>query len=157
MTGTTLWEPPADVRQTSRIGDYLAWLERERGHTFDGYPALWEWSVTDLTGFWQSIWDYFEVIAHEQPTAVLGDATMPGAQWFPGATLNYAENVLRMPGVAEHDPVVIAYSQSRGPITLTARQLRDRVRRVRAGLHARGVGPGDRVAAYAPNIPETYV
>ncbi|MFI5890801.1 acetoacetate--CoA ligase [Actinoplanes sp. NPDC051513] len=156
MTGTVLWEPPADVRETTRIGDYLRWL-RGRGHDFASYERLWEWSVTDLSGFWQSIWDYFEVISHDPPTAVLADAGMPGAKWFPGATLNYAEHVLRMPGRDDEDTVVIAYSQSREPIRLSARQLRDQVRRVRAGLKARGIGKGDRVAAYAPNIPETYV
>lgn len=156
MTGTVLWEPPADVRETTRIGDYLRWLAG-KGHDFASYERLWEWSVTDLSGFWQSIWDYFEVISHDPPTAVLADASMPGAKWFPGATVNYAEHVLRMPGREDEDTVVIAYSQSRKPIRLTARQLRDQVRRVRAGLKARGVGKGDRVAAYAPNIPETYV
>jgi acetoacetyl-CoA synthetase len=157
MTDTVLWAPPADVRETSRIGHYLGWLERERGRRFAGYPELWDWSVTDLPGFWQSIWDYFDVIAHDPPTDVLADASMPGARWFPGVALNYAEHVLRLPGRADDDPVVSAYSQSREPIELTARQLRDQVRRVRAGLKARGVGKGDRVAAYAPNIPETYV
>ncbi|GIM89267.1 acetoacetate--CoA ligase [Paractinoplanes toevensis] len=157
MTGTVLWEPPADVRETTRIGAYLRWLERERGLVFADYAALWQWSVTDLPGFWQSIWDYFEVISHSPASAVLPDATMPGATWFPGATVNYAEHVLRMPGIGDDDPVVIAYSQSRESITLTARQLREQVRSVRAGLKARGVGHGDRVAAYAPNIPETYV
>jgi acetoacetyl-CoA synthetase len=157
MTGTVLWRPPADVRETSRIGHYLSWLERERGLTFADYAALWDWSVTDLEAFWQSIWDYFAVIAHDPPTAVLPDATMPGAAWFPGATVNYAEHVLRMPGLADDDPVVLAYSQSREPVRLTARQLREEVRKVRAGLKSLGVGKGDRVAAYAPNIPETYV
>ena len=156
MTGTVLWTPPADVRETTRIGDYLRWLER-RGHRFGGYAELWEWSVNDLPGFWQSIWDYFEVVSYDPPTTVLADATMPGARWFPGATLNYAEHVLRMPGRDDEDTVVLAYSQSREPIELSARQLRDQVRSVRAGLKARGVGKGDRVAAYAPNIPETYV
>jgi len=157
MTGTVLWEPPADVRETTRIGHYLAWLERERGLAFADFAALWQWSVADLDAFWQSIWDYFEVIAHDQPTAVLADAAMPGAVWFPGATLNYAEHVLRMPGLADDDPVVLAYSQSRTPRELTAQQLRAEVRKVRAGLRARGIGKGDRVAAYAPNIPETYI
>ena len=155
--GTVLWEPPVDIRDTSRIGHYLAWLESERGLPFADYAALWEWSVTDLSAFWQSIWDYFEVIGHEPATAVLDGAAMPGARWFPGATLNYAENVLRLPGFADDEPVVLAYSQTREPVTLTARQLREDVRRVRAGLKARGVTAGDRVAAYAPNIPETYV
>jgi acetoacetyl-CoA synthetase len=157
VTGRVLWTPPADVRETSRIGRYLAWLRDRRGLGFDDYAALWEWSVTDLPGFWRSIWDYFGVVAQTAPTDVLPDATMPGARWFPGATLNYAEHVLRMPGLADGDPVVWAYSQTRAPATLTAGQLRAQVRRVRAGLRALGVGAGDRVAAYAPNIPETYV
>jgi acetoacetyl-CoA synthetase len=157
MTGTVLWQPPADIRETSRVGHYMSWLRRERGIEADDYAALWQWSVDDLPAFWQSIWDYFEVVAHTPPTAVLPDASMPGARWFPGATLNYAEHVLRMPGRADDDPVVLAYSQTRAPRWLTVAELRDEVRLVRAGLKARGVGPGDRVAAYAPNIPETYV
>jgi acetoacetyl-CoA synthetase len=156
-TGTVLWTPPADVLETSRMGRFLSWLRAERGVEATGYAELWQWSVTDLPGFWRAIWDYFEVIAHTEPTATLPDAAMPGARWFPGATLNYAEHVLRMPGLADDDAVVLAYSQTREPVTLTARQLRDQVRRVAAGLRRLGVGAGDRVAAYAPNIPETYV
>ena len=155
--GTVLWEPPADIRDTSRIGRYLTWLQTERGLSFADYAALWEWSVTDLTGFWGSIWDFFGVVGHEPATAVLAGDAMPGARWFPGATLNYAENVLRMPGLADGETVVQAYSQSREPVALTVGELREEVRRVRAGLKARGVRKGDRVAAYAPNIPETYV
>ncbi|RIW50759.1 acetoacetate--CoA ligase [Micromonospora endophytica] len=152
-----LWTPPADVLQRSRIGAYLRWLAEHRGLEFADYDALWQWSVTDLDAFWRSIWDHFEVVAHTPPTATLGQRSMPGARWFPGATLNYAENVLRMPGRADDDPVVIAYGQTRDPVTLTAAQLREQVRRVAAGLRRLGVTSGDRVAAYAPNIPETYV
>jgi acetoacetyl-CoA synthetase len=152
-----LWTPPADVRRTTRIGDYLRWLERERGASFDDYQALWWWSVTDLPGFWSSIWDYFQVIAHAAPTTVLADEGMPGARWYPGARLNYAEHVLRMPGRHEPDPVVLSWSQTRDPVTLSAAQLREQVRRVAAGLRRAGVTAGDRVAGYAPNIPETYV
>jgi acetoacetyl-CoA synthetase len=155
--GEVLWTPPADVRERSRIGDFLTWLARERGRRFDGYADLWAWSTTDLPGFWRAIWDYFEVIAHRPPTDTLPDARMPGARWFPGATLNYAEHVLRMPGLALDDPVVYGYSQTREPVVLTATQLREQVRRVRAGLVRLGVHSGDRVAAYAPNIPETFI
>ncbi|MBE1484876.1 acetoacetate--CoA ligase [Plantactinospora soyae] len=157
MVGEVLWSPPADVRDRSRIGAYLHWLRTNRGLEFDDYAALWRWSVTDLDGFWRSIWDYFEVKAYAEPTATLVDAEMPGTRWFPGATLNYAEHVLRMPGLADDAPVVLGHSQTRAPVTLTAAELRDQVRRVRAGLVRLGVGTGDRVAAYAPNIPETFV
>src|SRR5690242_3235438 len=153
--GDVLWFPSAGQR--SRIGDFLDWLDRDRGLTFGGYPELWEWSTTDLAGFWRAVWDYFEVRAYRPPTDVLPDARMPGARWFPGATLNYAEHVLRMPGLADDDPVVLGYSQTRGPVTLTVAQVREQVRRVRAGLVRLGVCTGDRVAAYLPNIPETFV
>jgi acetoacetyl-CoA synthetase len=151
------WRPPADVLDTSRIGHYLRWLARNRGRSFDGYEALWRWSVDDLPGFWSSIWDYFAVIAHHPPAEPLAEAGMPGARWFPQATLNYAEHVLRAPGLTDHDPVVISRSQSRAQVTLTVAQWREQVRRVAAGLRRLGVTRGDRIAAYAPNIPETYL
>jgi acetoacetyl-CoA synthetase len=152
-----LWTPPADVRQVTRIGDYLGWLERERGRRFSDYSELWEWSVTELAGFWSSIWDYFDVRSYTPPGAALEQARLPGTRWFPGVTLNYAENVLRMPGLAAADPAVLSWSQTRSPVTVTAGELREQVRRVAAGLRRLGVGRGDRVAGYAPNIPETYV
>jgi acetoacetyl-CoA synthetase len=154
---TVLWNPPADVRETTRIGAYLRWLEQTRGLVFADYDDLWRWSVTDLDAFWRSIWDYFEVVAHTPPTATLASRDMPGARWFPGATLNYAENLLRMPGLADADVAVLAHGQTRPPVTLRAAELRDQVRRARAGLRRLGVRRGDRVAAYAPNVPETYV
>jgi acetoacetyl-CoA synthetase len=156
-TGDTLWTPPADALETTRVGDFIRFVGRTRGLEFTDYDGLWQWSVTDLTGFWAAVWDYFEVIAHTPYTEVLSSPTMPGARWFAGSTLNYAEHVLRAPGLADDDPTVLAYSQSRGPITLTRAELREQVRRVRAGLMRIGVSTGDRVAAYAPNIPETYV
>jgi acetoacetyl-CoA synthetase len=152
-TMTVLWQPPADVLDRSRIGHYL------RGRAERSYEQLWQWSVDDVEGFWRSIWDYFEVIDHSAtgPGPVLADDRMPGARWFPAARLNYAEHVLRMPGVAEDTPMVLAYSQTREPVTLTAAELREQVRRARAGLRRLGVGQGDRVAVYAPTLPETFI
>ncbi len=157
MTPRELWSPAADARQTTRIGRYLAWLEASRGLAFEDYAAAWRWSVDEPGAFWSSIWDHFEVMAAKAPTAALGDARMPGATWFPGARLNYAENVLRLPGRGPNDVVVIGRSQTRAPTSLTATELRDQVARCRAGLQRLGVRPGDRVAAFLPNIPETIV
>jgi acetoacetyl-CoA synthetase len=152
-----LWRPPADVLETSRIGDFLRYLRRTRNLTFADYAELWQWSVDEVPAFWSAVWDYFEVIAHAPAERALTEVVMPGARWFPGATLNYAEHVLRMPGVAGGDPVVFGYSQTREPVVLTADEVREQVRRARAGLVRLGVRQGDRVAAYLPNIPETFV
>ncbi|MCD0451647.1 acetoacetate--CoA ligase [Actinocorallia sp. API 0066] len=142
--------------ENSGIGRYLRWLEDTRGLAFADYPALHRWSVTDLDGFWSSVWEYFDVRAHTPPSAVLGRRAMPGAQWFPGATLNYAEHALGRPEDAPRTAVV-ARSQTRPGSSLTYAELRERVARARAGLRRLGVGRGDRVVAYLPNIPETLV
>ncbi len=151
-----LWTPPPDVRETTEVGRYLAWLERERGLAFDGYEQLQQWSVSDLTAFWSSIWEFFEVKAHSPYTAVLTADSMPGTTWFPGARLNFAEHLLGED--CDRDEVaVVARSQTREPVELTFGELRDGVARARAGLARLGVGPGDRVVAYLPNIPETLI
>jgi acetoacetyl-CoA synthetase len=155
--GDVLWTPPADVRQNSRIGRYMDWLAAERGRDFADYQSLWRWSVGEPAEFWRTIWDHFDVRSYDPPTATLEREAMPGARWFPGATLNYAEHVLRAPGRAGGDVIVSAYSQTRQAQHLSKDELTERVRRARAALRRLGVTKGDRVAAYAPNIPETYV
>jgi acetoacetyl-CoA synthetase len=156
VIGDVLWTPPADVRETTEIGRLLNWLRDERGRDLAGYDELWQWSVDDLEGFWGAIWDFFGIRAHAPYERVLGSKTMPGAEWFPGARLNYAEHMLGTD--ADSDRVaVVARSQTRAPIELTFGDLREQVARARAGLQRLGVGPGDRVVAYLPNIPETLV
>ena len=152
--GEVLWTPPPDMRARTQIGRYMDWLRDERGRDFAEYEDLWRWSVDDLEGFWGSLWDFFEIRAHKPPERVLGSAEMPGAEWFPGAELNYAEHML---GLEEDlDRVaLVSHSQTRGRRELTFRELRELVARVRAGLVRLGVQRGDRVVAYAPNIPET--
>lgn len=153
-----LWTPPPGLLETARISGFMRFVEERHDLRLNGeYSRLWEWSVTAVADFWRAVWDYFDVVAPTPPSEVLADAGMPAKGWFAGARLNYAENVLRLPGLDDDDPVVLAFSQTREPVTLTAAQLREQVRRVRAGLRRLGVGPGDRVAAYAPNVPETYV
>ncbi len=152
-----LWQPPDDARQTTQMGRYLDWLADARGVSLADYDAAWRWSVTELDAFWRSIWDFAAVEASGEPSAALADARMPGARWFPGVRLNWAEHALRLAQRAEDEVVVIGRSQSRERVTLTVAELRDQVARCRAGLQRLGVGPGDRVAAILPNVPETIV
>jgi len=154
--GEVLWTPPADVGETTQLGRYLGWLRQTRGIDHAGYEDLWQWSVDDLEGFWGSLWDFFGIRAHTPYERVLGSREMPGAEWFVGSRLNYAEHMLGRD--EDTDQVaVLARSQTRDPIDLTFGELREQVAHARAGLKRLGVGPGDRVVAYLPNIPETLV
>ena len=154
MIGDILWTPPGDLRQSTEIGRFMEWLRDERGREVGSYDELWRWSVEDLEGFWASIWDFFGIRAHARYERVLGSREMPGAQWFAGARLNYAEHLVGRDG-DEDRVAVLARSQTRAPMQLTFGELRDMAARARVGLQRLGVGPGDRVVAYMPNIPET--
>src|ERR671914_62208 len=157
MAPPVLWQPAQDARQTTRIGRYLDWLARERGLDFGDYGAAWRWSVDDTDAFWSSVWEFFDVLSRTPHDATLADARLPGARWFPGATLNWAEHALRLESHAEDEVVVVSHSQSRARATLTVGELRAAVASARAGLRALGVERGDRVAAYLPNVPEAVV
>ena len=156
-----LWRPAEDAHSTSVIGRYMTWLATERGLVFTDYQALWDWSVEDLDAFWRSIRDYFDLPISASPHAFVprvdGSPAMGGAQWFGGATLNDAAHLLHGAGRAANEQAIVACSQTRPDSTLTWAQLRAEVARVRRALHACGVGRGDRVVAYAPNIPETLI
>ncbi|MFD7073419.1 acetoacetate--CoA ligase [Nocardioides sp. NPDC059952] len=154
--GDVVWSPPADVLSTSRVGEFLAWLALERSVEMTTHEELWRWSVTDLDGFWSAVWEFFGVQAHAPYDTVLASREMPGARWFPGAMLNYAEHAL---GTDEDlDRVaVLGRSQTRDDVELTFGDLRDQVARARAALARLGVRRGDRVAGYLPNIPEALV
>jgi acetoacetyl-CoA synthetase len=152
-----LWRPAADARATTRIGAYLDWLAG-RGVRHDDYGSLWRWSVSEPDGFWRSIHEYFGVFPGFDGPA-LADGRMPGARWFPGARLNYAEHLLSrgLGGRGDDEVVIVGRSQTRDRTTLTVAELRDQVARARAGLLRIGVGPGDRVAAYLPNVQEAVI
>jgi acetoacetyl-CoA synthetase len=153
--GDLLWTPGQDRIERANVTAFIRWLARERGLDFDGYPALWRWSVTDLDGFWQAVWDYCGIETSAPPTAVLGRRTMPGADWFPGARLNYAQHVLRR----ERPEQMALYHQSETtPLTgLPWPDLANSVRVLGTRLRAMGVRPGDRVASCMPNIPQTVI
>lgn len=147
-----LWDPPLDGR--SRLEQFSAAIGRDADET---YNDLWQWSIEHPDDFWTALWRVFDLPGDGNPSPALADASMPGAVWFPDLRLNYAEAMLRFAHRGDNDVVVIARSQTRDDIRLTVSQLRDQVARARAGLVAAGVGQGDRVAAYAPNIPETLM
>lgn len=154
VAGTPLWEPAPDAWRTSRMGRFLTRVAAERGLQLPDEEAAWRWSVDDLAGFWQAVVDEFDVRFHHAPSTVLADDAMPGAVWFPGATLNYAEHALLR---RDDGPAVIARSQTRDELVLSWAELADQVARARAGLARLGVGRGDRVVGYLPNVPETLV
>ena len=134
---------------------FMRWLAAERGVEPEDYPALWRWSVDELEDFWAAIWDYFDVISSQPRPDVLAERVMPGAQWFAGAELNYAEHVFRdKPG---GEVAVLHASELRDLDEMTWDELHDAVAQVAAGLRSLGVERGDRVVAYLPNIPEALI
>jgi acetoacetyl-CoA synthetase len=153
--GELLWEPSAESVERATMTRYMRWLEAERGRSFDGYPELWRWSVTELEEFWASIWDFLEVGASAPYSNVLSAHTMPGAKWFEGSLLNYAEHPLR--GKHDEDVAVLHASELRELDELSWGELRRHVTRVAAGLRDLGVERGDRVVAYMPNVPEALI
>src|SRR5918994_3991628 len=143
--GQLLWTP-SDPDSTE-----MAHFMRARG--FTDYHELWRWSVEDLEGFWAALWDWFEIDASYE--TVLASRAMPGAEWFPGAELNYAERLFR---AARPGETAIVYASESQPLAeLSWDELADQVARCAAGLRRLGVGRGDRVVAYMPNVPETVV
>jgi acetoacetyl-CoA synthetase len=151
-TPPILWEPSEELKAGSALTAYMEWLRGERDVAVETYDELWRWSVDELEDFWASIWDYFDVQASEPYDSVLASRAMPGAEWFPGARLSYAEHIFRDREDAE---VAIRHaSELRDLSELTWGQLRSLTARIAGGLRELGVGPGDRVVAYLPNIPE---
>jgi acetoacetyl-CoA synthetase len=138
---------------------YRDWLRDQRGLSFDSYDALWRWSTADLPAFWQSVWDYFELQSPTPHRAVLSDARMPGATWFEGAQFNYVRQVFRHVDAASAAalPAIISRNEAGGHRELGWTGLRRQVASLALHLQAQGLQPGDRVAAYLPNIPEAIV
>src|SRR4028118_2395244 len=153
--GTLLWEPSAGLRENANITRYMAWLKSEKNLSFADYSELWKWSVDELEEFWASSWEYFEVESSGSYEAVLKERKMPGAAWFAGTDLNYAEHVFRK--ARPDEPAVMYRSELRSLGTLTWGELRERVAELAAGLRSLGIKRGDRVVAYVPNSPEALV
>jgi acetoacetyl-CoA synthetase len=152
---TPLWTPSAQRCASAEMTRFMRWAGERTGRSFAGYAELWEWSVSEIEEFWAAIWEFCGVRASRPYEQVLDQRRMPGARWFAGAELNYAENLLE--GHADSEPAVLSASETRPDGELTWGELRELVAAAAGGLRALGVGPGDRVVAYMPNIPETLI
>lgn len=153
--GSLLWEPTDEIIANANVTHYMNWLKQERDLLFDNYLELWHWSVTEIEPFWQSLWDFFDIQASATAVSPLTRPTMPGAKWFPGAKLNYVENIFhKMPA---DKPIILYKSETSPLIELSRQQLIDQTNAVAHYLRQLGVQPGDRVVAYLPNIPETII
>ncbi|MES2974714.1 MAG: acetoacetate--CoA ligase [Pseudomonadota bacterium] len=142
-----------------QIRIYTDWLRSKRGLAFNSYEELRQWSVTDLDAFWQSIWDYFDMRSPTPHTAVLAEDRMPGAKWFTGAQFNYAHQVFRHVGKAHAAgfPAIVSRNEKGQAREISWPELRRQVAAMALHLKAQGLQPGDRVAAYLPNIPEAII
>ncbi|MFE2599304.1 acetoacetate--CoA ligase [Streptomyces sp. NPDC059396] len=155
-----LWQPDPDRIAAARVTRFQAWAAERYGAPAEGgYAALHRWSVDELDTFWKAVADWFEVRFSTPYRQVMGDRTMPGAQWFPGATLNYAEHALRTaedPARA-HDPAILYMDETHEQLSVSWSELRRQVLSLATELRALGVRPGDRVSGYLPNIPQAAI
>ncbi|EHR48712.1 acetoacetyl-CoA synthase [Saccharomonospora marina XMU15] len=156
-----LWRPTSEQVERTRIEDFRRWLGANRDVHAGDYHELWSYSVRDLSGFWSAVAEYLGVRWHQQPAEVLSGMEMPGARWFAGGTLNYAEHALSggVAGAAkaDNDPAVVFQREDGAEERLSYGDLRARVAAARGALRSLGVGKGDRVVALAPNCPQTLV
>ncbi len=155
--GRVLWEPSPDDIEASNITALMRWIRQHRALTFANYSELWEWSVQEPEQFWSAVWDFFSIEASTPFVAVRQGSTIQDVAWFPGARLNYAQNVLRHERRLADHPVLICYSEEDARQDWTWRELGDAVRSVATAFRALGIRPGDRIAAFLPNIPEAAV
>jgi acetoacetyl-CoA synthetase len=156
VEGQLLWEPSPHRREEAVATAYAKHLEATRGLTFADPQQLWQWSVTDLGDFWDSVWEFGQIVGERGTAPALADDQMPGARWYPDARLNYTENVLRHAGQVT-GPAVIARREDGRHVELSWSELRDQVGRAAAGLRRLGVGQGDRVCAVLPTSEHAVV
>lgn len=152
-----LWTPSKERAEASRMAEFIRWLGETRGQSFADYNALWEWSVTDLDGFWSAIWGFFDIPASARGETVLAERKMPGAVWFPEARMNFAEVMLRPAQSRPQDEALVVRSETFGDSRLSWGELSAQVASVAARFRAMGVGQGDRVVAVLPNTETALI
>lgn len=153
--GELLWQPSAEVIENANLTRFMRWLTAEKNLTFSNYDELWHWSVTEIGDFWQSIWDYCQIKASHRGEIALAKSQMPGALWFPEARLNYAENIFAM--MNDDHPALLYEAENCHMIKMSWRELYGQTAVIQHQLKQMGIGQGDRVVAYLPNIPEAIV
>ncbi|MCB1382829.1 MAG: acetoacetate--CoA ligase [Notoacmeibacter sp.] len=155
--GDILWRASPERLAASQSARFLNFL-KARGRAFEGYFDLWRWSVEDQDGFWRAIWDYFDVIHDGAIGAVRTADAMPRTRWFTGTRINYAEHVLRHEANAAVGEIMLDHSSElRTPASMSWQEVGAAARKLATKLRAMGVRPGDRIAAYMPNLPETVI
>ena len=158
MEGELLWTPRPEFAEGSNLAQYMRWLKQTRGLDFADYGALWRWSVSDIEAFWASIWEYFQVQSDQPYKKVIDQRVMPGAKWFEGSRLNYAEHLLRAESRNHGARTVFHHLSENRPLgQMSWTELGRQVRILATQLRALGVVPGDRVVSYMPNVPETAI
>ncbi|MDZ7762439.1 MAG: acetoacetate--CoA ligase [Desulfovermiculus sp.] len=150
-----LWEPsPERIKQT-QMHTFMTKINSEFGHSFTSYPELYQWSVQNIPDFWATLWDFLDIQASQSYRQVIDDVTkMPGAQWFSGARLNFAQNLLRY---QDDQTAIIFQSEGSDPEYMSYAQLYRRVAQLAKALKDLGVQPEDRVVGFMPNMPETVI
>jgi acetoacetyl-CoA synthetase len=153
-----LWRPTGESIRATRIAAFAGWVEQRRGLTFGDptdYDLLWRWSVEHLDQFWGDLATWTGILPDVPDTQVLPQRGMPGAVWFPGTTINFAEQALR--NATEEHPALIVAAEDSDPVEVSWASLRGQVGAFAATLRRLGVQPGDRVAGYLPNVPEAVI
>ena len=153
--GEIIWEPSKEIVDNSVLTEYVTWLEKNKNVRFESYQSLWKWSTAELEAFWSSIWEFCEVQAERKYDQVLTNASMPGAKWFEGSRLNYAENAFYH--AKDHNKAIFFRSEHIDKQEINWKELKEKVASVAQSLKNMGVKTGDRVVAYMPNIPETVI
>ncbi|MCB8988280.1 MAG: AMP-binding protein [Ardenticatenaceae bacterium] len=148
-----LWQPDTAVVEQANLTHYMRWLAAQKDLHFHTYHQLWTWSVENIADFWESLWDYFGLTYSQRWETPLASREMPGAQWFPGARLNYAENIFAR--MTSERPMMLYKAEDEPLIEISWQSVYDQANRLAEALRQMGVQPGDRVVAYLPNIPQT--
>lgn len=155
MPSPMLWTPSDKFLQQSNLTHYAAWLRQTKALSFENYSSMWQWSVDHPSAFWESIWQYFNVKSYSPYREIMSDDAMPHTKWFDGATLNYAEHIMR--NKTEERPAILFASEREDTKKISWKQLEQDAAALQQFLKAAGVTEGDRVAAFIPNIPQATV